>query len=882
MAAVQHRNVLHIILDDARVDLHAAYGAVRLQTPRMDALAAESLVFDKAYAQWPVCIPSRVSFLTGRRPDAALASNGADIRSFTPGGAGLVMLPEALRRLGWRTVGLGKIFHMTQACNEMRRAFSADAQPADYVCYNSRKNPFPRSRCPDTHKYGTWCALDDHGVEDQLSDVRITRDAIAALRAARDDEQRRPFYVAVGFLLPHGPWALPARLWRTYGSAADVDLHPSSGAASYGTEAPALAWNGAVLFETAANADGLPGGFATDRLPWQECRLVPTSDATSASLADQPHFDKHGHGLAQAEEPLYVGVRETCWCEAHSVVVGGGNCSAVKRWSGDDHAMPHVPMVPARVRRAARRGYFAAMTFVDELVGRLLTELSTLGLRERTLVVLHSDHGYHLGERNQWRKLHASELDARVPLLVRAPWLPAARGRTSIITELIDLYPTILALAGARNLSSAGLGMGGGMGAQQQLDGVDLSGAIARGEGREAGKEEEVVEEGRHAGEQHGSPSWHAEGSAAGGEPGAAPGARVSGPVKLLAFTQVARCSASPNVSLTASAVAHAGCGPPWSGVMGYSVRAAHWRLTAWQPFTSGGAGTDLGVVFWAVPPVALELYAHPDDGPCARGDLGSCEAVNLAARDEPQLLRVRMALLRRLRLQFDPSSNSTVACPVICMEHVSWTAACLLDDCVGCDRCIEGLPTTYADQGDASSPPFAPPPSPRPTGPPAPPPLALPPLVPPPSRQVPRHPPAPPPLPPPQSPSPSSPPPPASSSPASLPRAPPLSRPAPPPARPTPPPTQPPRPPPHLPPQEPQGAPIGTTCSVDLQLGRRPDSAAVGSTATYAEAEMTMYCALCYSCSGYCPRCSLLDVPQAESHPGMPIRAATRDAVNG
>jgi iduronate 2-sulfatase len=108
------------------------------------------------------------------------------------------------------------------------------------------------------------------------------------------------------------------------------------------------------------------------------------------------------------------------------------------------------PPLPASLQASIRRGYYAAVSFLDFEVGRLLDGLDRLGLAEMTAVLFHSDHGWKLGEHGAWSKCTNWELDARVPLIVRAPWLgPAARGTASMaLAELVDLYPTLVGLSG--------------------------------------------------------------------------------------------------------------------------------------------------------------------------------------------------------------------------------------------------------------------------------------------------------------------------------------------------------------------------------------------------------------------------------------------------
>ena len=114
---------------------------------------------------------------------------------------------------------------------------------------------------------------------------------------------------------------------------------------------------------------------------------------------------------------------------------------------GHIHASWQQPVADADAR-AARRAYRAATTGMDRKVGRLLDELDALGLENSTAVVAHSDHGWHLGEHNMWRKMTNFEAALRVPLIIRAPWLPRRAPRSAAIVELVDVLPTIAALAG--------------------------------------------------------------------------------------------------------------------------------------------------------------------------------------------------------------------------------------------------------------------------------------------------------------------------------------------------------------------------------------------------------------------------------------------------
>ena len=105
------------------------------------------------------------------------------------------------------------------------------------------------------------------------------------------------------------------------------------------------------------------------------------------------------------------------------------------------------PPTPAQVREL-RHGYYAATTYMDAQIGKVLAELDRLGLRENTIITFASDHGFHLGEHKLWAKTSCFEWDAAVPMIIAPPKLAKPGAPTHALAELLDLYPTIVELAG--------------------------------------------------------------------------------------------------------------------------------------------------------------------------------------------------------------------------------------------------------------------------------------------------------------------------------------------------------------------------------------------------------------------------------------------------
>ena len=99
-------------------------------------------------------------------------------------------------------------------------------------------------------------------------------------------------------------------------------------------------------------------------------------------------------------------------------------------------------------QKGTLRAYYASVSFVDALIGKILTALEATGQRDDTIVIFTSDHGYHLGEHDMWQKVSIHEESAKVPLIISVPGKKPAVCHS--LSELIDLYPTVSKLCGLK------------------------------------------------------------------------------------------------------------------------------------------------------------------------------------------------------------------------------------------------------------------------------------------------------------------------------------------------------------------------------------------------------------------------------------------------
>ncbi|MHC4329849.1 MAG: sulfatase [Planctomycetota bacterium] len=197
------RNVLFIVVDDLNHAL-GCYGHPVVKSPNIDKLAKRGIRFDRAYCQYPVCNPSRTSFLTGLRPDSTgVLNNTTAFRSKLPD---VVTLPQLFRKNGYFTARLGKVFHGRKGTDDPK-AWDTIFDPKGTEL---GKRGEGRNLTGGRVKWCRWLAAEG-GDEDQ-PDGQFAAEAVRLL----EQHQHSPFFLAVGFHKPHDPFVAPKQYFDLY------------------------------------------------------------------------------------------------------------------------------------------------------------------------------------------------------------------------------------------------------------------------------------------------------------------------------------------------------------------------------------------------------------------------------------------------------------------------------------------------------------------------------------------------------------------------------------------------------------------------------------------------------------------------------------------
>lgn len=220
------RLVLFIMVDDLRPTL-GCYDDPLAHTPHMDALANEGVRFERAYVQQALCAPSRMSVLSGLRPET-IGIHQID-QSFRSKDQNTQTLPQFMRQVGYTTVSLGKVYHHDDDdadafdINE-RRYVDRYLDPENIAIHGGEKEKTDKPwKTRAVYRARAW---ENPDVPDEAyEDHEMTTRAIELIAQAKADA--KPVFMAVGYRRPHLPFNAPKRYWDLFNPAA-FTLPPGS------------------------------------------------------------------------------------------------------------------------------------------------------------------------------------------------------------------------------------------------------------------------------------------------------------------------------------------------------------------------------------------------------------------------------------------------------------------------------------------------------------------------------------------------------------------------------------------------------------------------------------------------------------------------------
>jgi len=250
--------------------------------------------------------------------------------------------------------------------------------------------------------------------------------------AARDDRDSWDFYFDVGD--PENPEQVP---WECYGLPANQAIEVDSDRpATEGEDLPMDNYNDYIICRTALDqleeyrdkSFFLAVGFRKPHLPFAAPKnywdLYNREDIEVAGFPDAPE---------NGDTIVYM------WSEL----------SSYKYYATQYKTRNYRNKQVSTARsKELRHGYFACVSYIDDLVGMLTDKLKELGIEEETIIVLTGDHGYNLGDQQIWGKHSCYDLSTNVPLIVYDPSVKRDTGYCVKFVELLDLYPTLAELCG--------------------------------------------------------------------------------------------------------------------------------------------------------------------------------------------------------------------------------------------------------------------------------------------------------------------------------------------------------------------------------------------------------------------------------------------------
>jgi iduronate 2-sulfatase len=317
-------NVLLIVADDLRVDYDSLLttttptnnnnkrihtGGDAFRTPNIERIAKTGVTFDDAHTTFSVCGPSRASFLTGRSPEShTMLSYVA--KNWRDAGGARVSLPQHLKRNGWTTSVVGKVFH------------NDDVDGADPLSWSwlGCTSPFDcgEFKCPQNQ---LSCKCDFQCVDSNYATMAVNR-----LQKIKND-QAEPFFLAVGFRRPHFNWCLPPG-WIDQQGLNNVDIpqpsHPAFPSDTIPVEAFYACDNLVVAPETKAQTNAMspnsPIGFTSDltanlrKMYWSSSKYMDMQIGRVLDAVDSLGFTDRTLVIFLSDHGWNLGERNM-WCK---------------------------------------------------------------------------------------------------------------------------------------------------------------------------------------------------------------------------------------------------------------------------------------------------------------------------------------------------------------------------------------------------------------------------------------------------------------------------------------------------------------------------------------------------------------------------------------
>lgn len=378
-------NVLLICVDDLRPDL-GCYGNTVVQSPHLDKLAQQAYLFNRHYAVVPTCGASRYSFLTGMLPRSPVALSNDAIRE-------LIAKPSLKANAS-----------SGQPASRQPESFVAHLRQNGYYTVGIGKiSHYVDGRLYGyTDPVGTELEL-PHSWDEMLFDAGKWETGWNAFFAYADGSNRQS----------------RDKMVKPYESAAvDDEGYPDGLTANLAVK---------KLNELAGREQPffLGVGFFKPHLPFNAPQKYwDLYDEAKIPLTPSPDIPENVH-----QESLH----------------GSGEFN--QYLLGEEKASLSEPVSDAYARKL-KHAYYASVSYVDAQVGKVLDELKRLDLEKNTVVIVWSDHGWHLGDDRVWGKHTNFEYALRSVLMVKPPQMLG--GGTSIdqVVSSADIYPSLMELCG--------------------------------------------------------------------------------------------------------------------------------------------------------------------------------------------------------------------------------------------------------------------------------------------------------------------------------------------------------------------------------------------------------------------------------------------------